>query len=153
MSGHPRQRLIVAMIAALLMGGCASTAVRENFKSAQDFTRVRLGAEVRWLDTDEARQQTESEVDALLQKPLSADDAVRIALAYSPSLQAMLFESAASSANAAQSARLPNPIFTFERLVRNEGNVREFEINRMLAISVLDLFLLPARLRAAGFEQ
>ncbi len=153
MSVHPQQRLIAAAIAALLLGGCASTAVRENFSSAQDFTRERLGADLRWLETDEARRQAQAEVDALLQKPLSADGAVRVALAYSPSLQVMLFEGAASSARAAQSARLPNPIFTFERLVRNGGGVRELEINRMLAISVLDLFLLPARMRVAGFEQ
>jgi len=153
MSGHLFQRRIAAVIAASLLGGCASTQVRENFGSAQDFTRERLGVEVRWLDTDEARREAQTEVDALLQKPLSADDAVRIALAYSPSLQAMLFASAASSASAAQSARLPNPIFTFERLVRNEGGIRELEINRMLAISVFDLFLLPSRLRAAGFAQ
>ena len=153
MSGHAPQQLIFAIIAATLLGGCASTAVRENFGSAQEFTRERLGAEVRWLDTDEVRRQAQDDVDALLQKPLSADDAVRIALAYSPSLQAMLFEGAASSASAAQLARLPNPVFTFERLVRNEGGMRELEINRMLAISVLDLFLLPTRLRAAGFEQ
>ena len=153
MSGHPLQQLIAAVIAASLLGGCASTAVRENFSSAQEFTRERLGADMRWLATDEARREAQTEVDALLQKPLSADDAVRIALAYSPSLQAMLFEGAASSASAAQSVRLPNPVFTFERLVRSEGGVRELEINRMLAISVLDLFLLPARLRAASFEQ
>ena len=84
--GTHGSRLIAAIIAAMLLGGCASTAVRENFGSAQQFTRERLGAEVRWLDTDEARRQAQAEVDALLQKPLSADDAVRIALAYSPSL-------------------------------------------------------------------
>ncbi len=95
MSRHTRQRLTAAVIAAMLLGGCASTAVRENFGSAQQFTRERLGAEVRWLDTDEARREAQAEVDALLKKPLSADDAVRIALAYSPSLQAMLFEGAA----------------------------------------------------------
>lgn len=153
MSGRLRERLIAATVAAVFLGGCGSTNVRENFGSAQEFTRGRLGAEVRWLDTDEARREAQAEVDALLQKPLSADDAVRIALAYSPSLQVMLFEGAASSASAAQSARLPNPIFTFERLVRNEGGMRDLDIGRMLSISVLDLFLLPARLRAAGFEQ
>ena len=66
MSGRRRQRLIAAVIAAMLLGGCASTAVRENFGSAQEFTRERLGAEVRWLDTDEARREAQAEVDALL---------------------------------------------------------------------------------------
>lgn len=149
----PRLRIVAGIAAILVLAGCASTAVNENFSSAQDIVKERLGSEVKWLTTDEARRQAQSQVDQLLQKPLSMDDAVRISLAYSPALQAMLFEGAAASAAATQSARLPNPVFTFERLVRNEGGVRELEIERMLGISLFDLFLLPARLRMADFQQ
>ncbi|MEP7262317.1 MAG: TolC family protein, partial [Usitatibacter sp.] len=73
--------------------------------------------------------------------------------AYSPALQAMLFEGAARSADATQSARLPNPIFTFERLLRREDAGTEKEITRMLSFSVFDVLLLPARLRAADYQQ
>lgn len=137
----------------VLLAGCASTAVNDNFGSAQTVAKARLGAEVRWLTTNNERQQAQSEVEELLRRPLSVDDAVRISLAYSPALQAMLFEGAASSAAATQSARLPNPIFTFERLVRNEAGGRELDIGRMLGISLFDLFLLPTRLRLADFQQ
>lgn len=148
-----RRPVVSAALAALLLSGCASTAIRENFSSAQQLSQERLGAQVRWLTTDEARRQAQSDVDALLAKPLSADDAVRIALAYSPSLQAMLYESAVDSADATQSARLPNPVFAFERMVRNEAGEREVEIARTLSLSVLDLLLLPARLRLADYRQ
>jgi outer membrane protein TolC len=140
-------------VAALALTGCASTAIDRNFSSAQQLSQDRLGAQLRWLNTEEARRQAESDVDALLAKPLMADDAVRVALAYSPSLQAVLYESAADSASATQSARLPNPVFAFERLVRNEAGVRELEITRTLSFSVLDLLLLPARLRLADYQQ
>jgi hypothetical protein len=48
----------------------------------------------------------------LLAEPLTADGAVQIALGYSPTFQRMLAESAAASAAATQSARLPNPILS-----------------------------------------
>lgn len=137
----------------LLLSGCASTAINSNFSGVQELTRGRLAADVKWLNTDEARQQASKDVDALLAKPLQADDAVRISLAYSPALQAALFEGASGSAGATQSARLPNPIFTFERLVRREGGETDLDIGRMLGFSVFDIFLLPARLRLADFQQ
>lgn len=149
----PRLRPLVAVTTILVLAGCASTAIDDNFGDAQGYAKQRLGAEARWLTTDEARRQAQDEVDALLQKPLSADDAVRIALAYSPSLQAMLFEGAAASAAATQAARLPNPVFTFEHLVRSEGGARDLDIGRMLGVSVLDLLLLPTRSRMADFQQ
>ena len=143
----------LAAIAALLLGGCASTAVNDNFASAQQLSRQHTGAELKWLTTDESRRQAAADVEALLAAPLGADDAVRIALAYSPSLQAMLYEGAAGAAATVQSARLPNPVFAFERLVRNEGGVRELELTRTLSLSVLDLLLLPSRLRLADYQQ
>ena len=149
----PATRLAVAAAATLALAGCASTAINDNFSSTQQLSKERLGAEVKWLTTDADRTQAQSDVDALLAKPLSGDDAVRIALAYSPALQAMLYEGAVSSASATQSARLPNPVFAFERLVRNEGGVRELELTRTLSFSVLDLLLLPARLRLADYQQ
>src|SRR5262249_455324 len=87
-------RSIPLAIGAIVISGCASTAVERNFERTQQFSRKNLGAEVRWLTSDEARRQAQIDVDARLGKPLSADDAVQIALAYSPALQAMLYEGA-----------------------------------------------------------
>ena len=146
-------RLLAGAVAISMLAACASTAVDENFASGQALARERLGSEVKWLTTDEERRKAQSDVDELLGKPLSADDAVHISLAYSPALQAMLFEGAGISAAATQSARLPNPVFTFERLVRDGNGATELEIGRMLGISLLDLFLLPSRLRMADYRQ
>jgi outer membrane protein TolC len=154
--GNPLPRRIrwaVVPLAVALLAGCASTSIDRNFDDVKSITRTRLGAELTWLRSDEARQQAAKEVEATLARPLGADDAVRLALAYSPALQAALFESAASSAQTTQGARLPNPVFTFERLVRREGGERDLDIGRMLGVSVVDLLLLPTRLRAADFQQ
>ncbi len=146
-------RWAAAAASAVALGGCATTSIEQNFTSAQQLSRERLGTEVKWLRTDEARRDARTEVDKLLAAPLAADGAVQIALAYSPALQAMLYEGAANSASATQSARLPNPVFAFERLVRNEAGIRELEITRALSLSVLDLLLLPTRLRLADYQQ
>jgi outer membrane protein TolC len=145
--------LALPAVAALVLAGCASTTIEQNFADAQQLSRERLESELKWLTTDEAGRQAQHDVDALLDKPLSGDDAVGIALAYSPALQAMLYESATSSASATQSARLPNPVFAFEHLVRNDAGTRELELTRTLSLSLLDLLLLPSRLRLADYRQ
>ena len=147
------RRLAIAACASLALAGCAGTSIDQNFGDVQQMSRASLGTDLRWLTTDDARRQAQSDVDALLAQPLDGDGAVRIALAYSPALQAMLYEAAASSAAATQSARLPNPVFAFERLARNVGGLQELEITRSLSVSLLNLLLLPARLRLADYQQ
>ena len=148
-----RRRLGVLALAAAALSGCAGTAIDANLNDVQRVSRDRLGTELKWLNTEDARRQAQADVNAALAKPLAADDAVRIALAYNPSLQAALAEGAASSALATQSARLPNPVFAFERLVRRDGDVRELELTRAISVPLLDLLLLPARMRQADFRQ
>lgn len=146
-------RAPLALAAALVLGGCASTAVETNFTHARAVVRERTGVELRWLTTDEARQQARADVDAILARPLGADDAVRLALAQSPGLQAALFQRAADSAESTQSARLPNPVIGFERLLRGQGDAREVEVTRSLTVPLLELLLLPARLQADDLRQ
>ncbi len=156
MKNNPTKRLgllAATAAAAFVSAGCADTAIEQNFADAQQMSQQHLASELKWLTTDEARRQAQSDVDALLDRPLGGDDAVRVALAYSPALQAMLYESAAGSASATQSARMPNPVFAFERLVRNDAGMRELELTRTLSLSVLDLLLLPSRLRLADYRQ
>jgi outer membrane protein TolC len=148
-----RRRLSVFALATAVLSGCASTAIDSNFAEVQRLSSERLGAELKWLNSAQARHQAQVDVDAALAKPLTADDAVRIALAYSPALQAALADGAAASAAATQSARLPNPVFSFERLVRRDGDLRELEISRALSLSLLDILLLPARMRQADYRQ
>ena len=112
-------RLLGLLAGALVLSGCASLSVEQNLGEAARLSGV--GAAPAMLDSAEARERARLDVDARLGKPLSADDAVAIALASSAAVQQRLFESAASSAEATQSARLPNPIFAFERLIRGAG--------------------------------
>jgi outer membrane protein TolC len=153
---HANPRLGLALSAALslvLLGGCASVAIDDNYADVQRFAQQQAGSETRWLRSEPERSRMATEVDRLLARPLSADDAVRIALGYSPAFQTVLAEAAAASADATGSARIANPVFSFERLVRSGGGERELDIGRALGFSLLDLLLLPARLERAEFRQ
>lgn len=145
---------IMSMAAAGLLAGCASLQIERNVADAGDLARDVAGTEPRLLRTESDRGAARAEVNRLLADPLGADGAVRIAVAHGASLQAALFDNAARSAAATQSARLPNPLFTFTWLERR-GDVHghELDIERALAFSVLDLLLLPARLRAVDYQQ
>ena len=149
----PARVRTAALLGAALLSGCAGTVVESNQRELQQLARERLGSELRWLTTDEARRQARADVEALLARPLTADDAVRIALTTHPGLQAALFQGAADSAAATRSARLPNPVFTFERLVRRHDGERDLDIGRLLSFSVLDLVTWPQRQRVAEAEQ
>lgn len=139
--------------ATVFLAGCATTVIDENFAAVDRFGRERLGSEVRWLTSDEARIDMAREVDRLLAAPLGPDEAVRIAVGYSPAFQVVLAEAAAASAEATRSARIPNPVFSFERLVRDGHDGRELEIGRALGFSLLDVLLLPAKRERAARRQ
>ena len=149
----PPIKLSVLALAAWL-SGCAPLVVDDQQRSLNDFAQASTGAPARWQTSEQDRATAAQQVGQLLAQPIGADDAVRIALAHSPALQALFAEAAAASARATQSARLPNPLFTFERLVRREpGGAADKEISRMLGVSLIDLLLLPSRIELAAFAQ
>ncbi len=148
-----RPYAVVAVLSALAAGGCASLSIERNISDGVALAHEKEGVApiLRWSDVE--RDRARAQVDKLLESPLSVDDAVRIAVTFSGSFQAMLFESSARSAEATQSARLPNPVWTFERLIRRQDGNVDKDINRMLSFSVFDVLLLPARMRAADHQQ
>ena len=135
-----------ALAAAALLAGCATAdieqAVADTNRSAGDFTQGRLELS----RTGEQQQRRAAEVAQLLARPLSMDDAVRVALANSPAVQALLADAWSGMADAAQAGRIANPVFAFERL--RSGS--ELEIGRLLSIGLVDLLTLPRRQAIAG---
>jgi outer membrane protein TolC len=132
-----------------MLVACASPAIDANLAAAQADVHERAGLDLRWLRSDAARDDARRDVDRLLLQPLQADDAQRVALTASPALQALLFDRAAQSADASQSARIANPVFALERLAGGDG----VEITRGLSIALLDLVLLPQRAQRADARQ
>jgi len=145
------KRAPLVLIGVTLLAGCATTTIDRGLDEVRSSAQSLAGAEPRLIRTDEERRAAAAVVDALLAKPLGADDAVRIALAHSPAAQALMHENAAAMAAAIQSGRLINPVFTFERLRRGD----ELEISRLLSFQILDLLTWPLRQQMADvrFEQ
>lgn len=149
---RPVAHAALAAAAFALLAGCAATKIDDNLTAARAEVVARGGPDFAWLTTDAAREQARADVARALARPLSPDDAVRVALSHDPALQALLFERAAASAEATQSARLPNPVFAFERLASG-GAASQVEVTRALSVSLLDLLLLPSRAAQADDAQ
>ncbi|VTU31340.1 Outer membrane efflux protein [Variovorax sp. SRS16] len=134
--------LTAGALAAVFLVGCASVgiddALKETNSSASQFT----GGKLELSRTKAQREARAALADKLLSEPLSEDGAVRLALANSPSVQALIAQSGADISSADQTGRLPNPVFTFERMRLNS----ELELDRLLSFGLVDLILLPQRL-------
>jgi len=134
-------KLVLSAMALAALTGCATVSLEQSVSrvnaEAKTFTEGQLTLA---RTTDESRQRTET-AQKLLQTSLGQREAVQLALVNSPSLQALLAQSWAESAEAAQSGRISNPILSLERLVAGD----ELELSRSLSFGLLDLLTLPAR--------
>ena len=134
-----------AAMLAVLMAGCATVDINQSLGRTNTEVAAFTQGNLTLAQSDNQRRALQSTADEMLAKPLSQDDAVRLALVNSPSMQALLAQHWADAADAAQSGRIANPILTLERL----SSPAEVEVARMLAFGLLDLLALPQRQRVA----
>lgn len=134
------RRPVTALAAACLLtlAGCASVDIDREVAAVNDSQRAFTQGGLALARDPAAGAQA---ADRLLAAPLSMDDAVRLALARSPALQALIAQHGADLAAAAQRARIANPVFSFERLRAGQ----ELELGRLLSVGLLDLLTLPER--------
>ena len=138
----PRPSLRLACLsAALLVAGCATTDIDQTLAETNQVTRDFTSGNLELSRTAQQRDARAQLSEQLLAKPLAMDDAVQLALANSPSVQTLLAQGWADTANADQSGRIANPVFTFERIRFKD----ELELGRLLAFGLLDLLTLPQR--------
>ena len=139
--GSSKVRLVLIGGAVAALTGCASISANQTIGRVNDeavgFTEGRLAL----ARTDEERQQRAAASGKLLAAPLGQREAVQLALVNSAALQALLAQGWAESADAAQSGRITNPLFAFERLVAGDS----LDIGRSLAFGLLDVLSVPVR--------
>lgn len=144
---------MVCCAALVLLGGCATSTMRNHAEESTRFARETYRADSSLLVNDDARGKARETATALLARgPLTQDDAVRVALLQSPAYQSVLAESARDAAEAARAALPANPVFTFERLMRREQGGVDLDIGRALSVTLLDWVTWPMK-RGAGAEQ
>jgi len=141
----PRTQAL-AVLSAALLGGCAGFSPDGGFDAIQSATQSHIQKDVAWTRDDASRSQTQARIDALLAQPLSADDAVQIALLNNPGLQAAFNTLGIAEADWVAAQRLPNPSFSIGRLTKGS----EVEWERSLHLSLARLLTMPMR---ADIEQ
>ncbi len=138
----PRAFILLALAtAAVVLAGCASVNFDQALNNANQTAGAFTGGKLELSRTAEQQQARAKLTNDLLSKPLSSDDAVRVALANSPAVQALLAQSWADMSAANQAGRIANPVFAFERFTFKD----ELELGRLLSFGLLDLLTLPRR--------
>ena len=135
----PGFRPAALLLAAAVLAGCSSFSADGGFGPVQQTARERLGKDLVVAKTDADRDLIAQRVAELLAKPLTADDAVQIALLNNRGLQATFQELGITEAELVQAGRLPNPGFSFGRLTRGS----EVEIERGLHFNLARLLAMP----------
>jgi outer membrane protein TolC len=138
--------LVLAMLSTLLLGGCASFSKDGGFGAIESAARSQIQKDVVWTRDETARERAQKSIDALLEKPLTADDAVQVALLNNPGLQAAFNSLGIAEADRVAASRLPNPGFSIGRSTRGS----EIEWERSLHFNLARLLTMPMR---ADIEQ
>jgi len=144
-------RLAIAALALTALSGCATLSSDGGFGPVEQMAKDRLGKDVKWARSDADRDAIDKRVAQLLEQPLSADDAVQIALLNNRGLQASFAELGIAAADRVQAGRLPNPGFSFGHLTQGSG----LEIDRSIQFNLLRLLMLPMinQIESRRFEQ
>jgi outer membrane protein TolC len=134
-------RQIITVSALALAAGCSTFSPDGGLSAVNDLTRSRIQHDATWIRSDQDAQTARAATRELLAKPISADDAVKVALLNNRSLQAAYADLGIAEADVVQAGRLRNPGFSFTRLRRAD----ELEIERSFMFDVLGLITLPLR--------
>lgn len=135
--------LTIAFLTTTVLSSCATFDVDKSIAWTNEEATAFTGGNLELARTDQQRTARSDAASTLLAEPLTRDNAVQLALANSPSIQALIARGWESGANAAQSGRIPNPIFSFERLVSDDNATKDVE--RFIAFGLLDVLMLPMK--------
>ena len=137
-------RRVAATLAALSLTGCATFSPDGGFGAVEKTTQERAGAPPRWQRTDADREAVAALVREKLAAPLSAEDAVRIALVNTPGLQATYGELGIAEADVVAAGRLPS-IHIASLKTKYGGET--VKIEQAIGIEVISLLTVPLRHR------
>ncbi|WP_373991901.1 TolC family protein [Duganella sp. BuS-21] len=139
----------------LLLSGCASLSGDGGFSAAAGISEQRTGASAsvagRLPRNDQDARALAAVINKKLEQPLTADDAVQVALLNNRGLQASYWSLGVAEADLVQAGRLQNPVLDFKR----SHGAGEVGIERTLTFNLIGLITAPMASRIEGnrFEQ
>lgn len=142
----------LALVLAAGLGGCASVTPDKRFPEVQADTLARLGERVEWRQGTAADELVDQRIAAMLAQPLSAEDAVQIALFNNAGLQATFEDLGIAQAEVVTAGQLRNPdIAGFFRFPSSPPSGLNWNIG--IDVWLLDAFLVPVRQRLASASE
>ena len=120
------RRLVIVPVAFLV--GCASFSEDGGFGRVEQAVAERGTGQAQWVRSAKEADSVSTRIKELLAKPLSAGDAVQIALLNNPGLQARYAELGITEADLVQASRWSGPKLGFARLTRGDEVERETSI-------------------------
>jgi outer membrane protein TolC len=140
------ERRFLGLVLSLAVGtsGCVSTSIRSDLARVQALTNAPLPEDLttkRRVDPD-----TDESVNQLLQQPLTAEGAVRIALLNNREVRATLREMGVARGRLLQAGLLPNPEFEIElRAPEDPGQSFEPQAEFLVEYDLTQAILAPVR--------
>lgn len=131
--------LLLITFAALGVCACSGFSRDGGFDAVAHSAGRRLALNPTWPRTPEEQTKVDARVAGLLAHPLSAADAVQVALLNNRMLQADFEELGISEADLVQAGRLPNPRFD----LRHASAGGQYDIEETLSFNVLSLLTMP----------
>jgi cobalt-zinc-cadmium efflux system outer membrane protein len=147
-------RNYVLLLSMAALSGCASTNADPGFRSMAASVQARTGRGLRWNRSTSEDERVAQAVRGILNKPLTADGAVQIALLRNPRVQAIYEELSLAQADVVQAGLLRNPVFSAD-ITTAEREALDPNLIVGVTQSFLDLLLIPAKkkIAASEFEQ
>jgi cobalt-zinc-cadmium efflux system outer membrane protein len=140
---------VTALVAAL--AGCASTSAKPAFDDVARTVKERSGHLVRWDQASADDKEAERAVNELLQRELTADAAVQVALLASPRLRGRFEELAIAQADLVQAGLLKNPVFSIGSTAWESEHINP-NIFASVEQDFLDIVTMPMRKRVASTQ-
>jgi outer membrane protein, heavy metal efflux system len=139
----------------LLLGatGCASVNLSAGFPEVSAAIEERSAAKIAWNSGTELDREAEESLRGLLQRKVTADDAVQIAMLNNRDLQAMYTDLGLAQADLVQAGLFKNPLLDAAAAFPLTGGAPDFALS--VAVSLVDALYVPLRKRvaAARFEE
>lgn len=135
----------------MLLTGCASVPAKGGFDQVQQTIAQRLGQKIQWNQGTSDDEAVAEALRTLLHRPLTADDAVQIALLNNRRLQATYEDLGVAQAALVQAGLLKNPRFSASYLPSVESGPVPI-VGLELTQNFLDLFFVGLRKSIASSE-
>ena len=140
--GKRRTGVIVTVgLFGLTLPGCAQFSPDGGMTVVANLTSATLNKDVVSIRTDDDAERANDTVKKLLQRTLTVDSAVQVALLNNRGLQASYNELALAEADLVHDSLPPNPTFSISRIAGNGA----LEIERQVVGDILALATLPYR--------